>query len=278
MKSDRTTLSIGELARLAECQVDTIRYYERIGIMPKPERSEGKQRRYNEQQARQLLFIRRLRDLGFSVEEASGFLAMRRQDSYGCADFTRIADAWVARIRQQINQLRRLERPARHLINNAGIGIGKRPEELALAEWNGLLATNLTGAFVAAQAAYPEMKRQGGGKIINIGSMFSIFGGPFAAAYGASKGGIVQLTKSLATAWAADNIHVNTVLPGCIDTDLSRGARECEPALHANVLRRTPAGRWGTPRDLAGAAVFLASAASVTGVAIPVDGGFAIQG
>jgi 2-deoxy-D-gluconate 3-dehydrogenase len=166
------------------------------------------------------------------------------------------------------------------LINNAGIGIGKRPEELALAEWNGLLATNLTSAFVAAQAAYPEMKRQGGGKIINIGSMFSIFGGPFAAAYGASKGGIVQLTKSLATAWAADNIQVNAVLPGCIDTDLSRGAREREPALHANVLRRTPAARWGTPRDLAGAAVFLASAASdfVTGAAIPVDGGFAIQG
>ncbi|HYZ40319.1 MAG TPA: glucose 1-dehydrogenase [Stellaceae bacterium] len=166
------------------------------------------------------------------------------------------------------------------LINNAGIGIGKRPEELALAEWNGLLATNLTGAFVTAQAAYPEMKRQGGGKIINIGSMFSIFGGPFAAAYGASKGGIVQLTKSLATAWAADNIQVNAVLPGCIDTDLSRVAREREPVLHANVLRRTPAGRWGTPRDLAGTAVFLASAASdfVTGAAIPVDGGFAIQG
>jgi 2-dehydro-3-deoxy-D-gluconate 5-dehydrogenase len=166
------------------------------------------------------------------------------------------------------------------LINNAGIGVGKRPEKLALAEWSGVLATNLTGAFVAAQAAYTEMKRQGGGKIINIGSMFSIFGGSFAAAYGASKGGLVQLTRSLATAWAADNIQVNAVLPGSIDTDLSHAAREREPALNANVLRRTPAGRWGTPRDLAGAAVFLSSAASdfVTGAAIPVDGGFAIQG
>jgi DNA-binding transcriptional MerR regulator len=86
MKSSRTTLGIGELARLAECRVDTIRYYERIGLMPKAERTGGKQRRYNEHQARQLVFIRRLRDLGFSVEEASGFLAMRRQDSYGCAD------------------------------------------------------------------------------------------------------------------------------------------------------------------------------------------------
>ena len=115
MKSDRTALSIGELSRLAECRVDTIRYYERIGLMPKPVRTEGKQRRYNEQQARQLLFIRRLRDIGFSVEEVSGFLAMRRQDSYGCAEFKRIADARVARIRQQIDQLRRLERRIRDI-------------------------------------------------------------------------------------------------------------------------------------------------------------------
>ena len=166
------------------------------------------------------------------------------------------------------------------LINNAGIQIGKRPEEFALAEWNELLATNLTGAFIAAQGAYPEMKRQVGGKIINIGSMFSIFGGPAVAAYGASKGGIVQLTRSLAVAWAADNIQVNAVLPGWIDTDLTRRAREWAPALDESVLRRTPAGRWGIPRDLAGIAVFLASAASdfVTGAAIPVDGGFAIQG
>ena len=166
------------------------------------------------------------------------------------------------------------------LINNAGIQIGKRPEEFALAEWNELLATNLTGAFIAAQGAYPEMKRQVGGKIINIGSMFSIFGGPAVAAYGASKGGIVQLTRSLAVAWAADNIQVNAVLPGWIETDLTRRAREWAPALDESVLRRTPAGRWGIPRDLAGIAVFLASAASdfVTGAAIPVDGGFAIQG
>lgn len=110
MKSHRTTLGIGELASLAECRVDTIRYYERIGLMPKPERTGGNQRRYSEQQARHLLFVRRLRDLGFSVEEASGFLAMPRQDPYGCADFKRIADARVAQIRQQIGKLRRLER------------------------------------------------------------------------------------------------------------------------------------------------------------------------
>ncbi len=110
MKSARTKLGIGKLARMAQCRVDTIRYYERIGLLPKPERTEGKQRRYGEQQARQLLFIRRLRDLGFSIEEVSGFLAMRRQESYGCSDFKQIADARVAQIRQQIGQLRRLER------------------------------------------------------------------------------------------------------------------------------------------------------------------------
>jgi len=166
------------------------------------------------------------------------------------------------------------------LVNNAGIGGGKRPEDFALSEWNAILATNLTGVFLTAQAAYPEMKQRGGGKIINIGSMFSIFGGPLVAAYGASKGGVVQLTKSLATAWAADNIQVNAVLPGWIDTDMTRRARERVPDLYENVLRRTPAGRWGTPRDLAGIAVFLASTGSdfITGTTIAVDGGFAIQG
>jgi 2-deoxy-D-gluconate 3-dehydrogenase len=166
------------------------------------------------------------------------------------------------------------------LINNAGIGRGQRPEELTVTDWNSVLATNLTGAFIAAQAAYPAMKSQGGGKIINIGSMYSIFGAWYSAAYGASKGGIVQLTKSLATAWATDNIQVNAVLPGWIDTDLTRRARAQRSELHDSVVCRTPAARWGAPRDLAGIAVFLASTASdfVTGAAIPVDGGFAIQG
>jgi 2-deoxy-D-gluconate 3-dehydrogenase len=110
--------------------------------------------------------------------------------------------------------------------------------------------------------------------------MMSIFGASFAPAYGASKGGIVQLTKSAASAWARDNIQVNAVLPGWIDTELTQGARRQVPGLHENVLRRTPAGRWGTIDDMAGVAVFLASAASdfVTGTAIPVDGGYSIQG
>jgi 2-dehydro-3-deoxy-D-gluconate 5-dehydrogenase len=110
--------------------------------------------------------------------------------------------------------------------------------------------------------------------------MMSIFGVSFSPAYGPSKGGLVQLTKSLATAWAKDNIQVNAVLPGWIDTELTRGARRQVPELHDNVLRRTPAGRWGTMEDMAGVAVFLASAASdfVTGTAIPVDGGYSVLG
>jgi 2-deoxy-D-gluconate 3-dehydrogenase len=123
------------------------------------------------------------------------------------------------------------------------------------------------------------MQRANGGKIVNIGSMMSIFGASFVAPYGASKGGIVQLTRALATAWAKDNIQVNAVLPGWIDTALTRRAREEVSGLHERVLARTPAGRWGAPEDLAGIAVFLCSAASdfVTGTAIPVDGGYAVQ-
>jgi 2-deoxy-D-gluconate 3-dehydrogenase len=165
------------------------------------------------------------------------------------------------------------------LVNNAGINIRKPAQELSAAEWKEVIDTNLTSAFVCSQAAYPAMKQAGGGKIINIGSMLSIFGAGFAPAYGASKGGIVQLTKALASGWAKDNIQVNAVLPGWIDTDLTRGAREQIKGLNAMVLMRTPAGRWGVPADLAGIAVFLASRASdfVTGTAIPVDGGYAAQ-
>ena len=166
------------------------------------------------------------------------------------------------------------------LVNNAGTNIRKPPHEVSLAEWRQVLDTNLTSAYLCSHAAYPPMKAAGGGKIINIGSMMSIFGAGFAPAYAASKGGIVQFTKACASAWARDNIQVNAVLPGWIDTDLTRQARQQVAGLNENVLRRTPAGRWGTIDDMAGVAVFLASAASgfVTGTAIPVDGGYSIQG
>ncbi len=166
------------------------------------------------------------------------------------------------------------------LVNNAGINIRKAPQDYSLEEWHRVLDSNLTSAFVASQAAYPHLRTAGGGKIINIGSMMSIFGASFVAAYGASKGGIVQLTRALACAWAKDNLQVNAVLPGWIDTALTQRARKEIDGLHERVLARTPAARWGTPADMAGIAVFLCSSASdfVTGTAIPVDGGYSAQG
>jgi len=166
------------------------------------------------------------------------------------------------------------------LINNAGINNRKRPDEYEMAEWREVLDVNLNSAFACCQAAYPEMQKAGGGKIINIGSMYSLFGGAYTVPYAASKGGIVQMTKGLAAAWAKDNIQVNAVLPGWIDTELTQNARRVLSDLHDNVLRRTPAGRWGDIDDMAGIAAFLASPASnfVTGTAIPVDGGYAVLG
>ena len=164
------------------------------------------------------------------------------------------------------------------LVNNAGINIRKSPQDYTLEEWHRVLNINLTSLFVCCQAAYPHLRVRGG-KIINIGSMMSIFGASFAAPYGASKGGVVQLTKSLAAAWAGENIQVNAVLPGWIDTELTKGAREQVSGLHEKVLARTPAARWGVPQDMAGIAVFLAAPASdfITGTAIPVDGGYSIS-
>ena len=179
-------------------------------------------------------------------------------------------------VEQTVRELGRID----ILVNNAGINIRKAPHALSLEEWDSVIKTNLTSAFLCSQAVYPVMKAAGGGKIINIGSMMSIFGAGFAPAYAASKGGIVQFTRSCAVAWAADNIQANAVLPGWIDTDLTKRARAEIDGLHDKVLARTPAARWGATADFAGIAVFLSSSASdfVTGTAVPVDGGFSIMG
>lgn len=161
------------------------------------------------------------------------------------------------------------------LVNNAGTTVRKRPEDLSFEEWQKVMDTNLASAFLCSRACFPFLK-QNGGKILNNGSMLSLFGSPWAPAYAASKGGIVQLTKSLATAWAEHNIQVNCFLPGWIDTPLTVGARQQVEGLHEKVLARTPAKRWGTLDDFQGLAIFLSSSASdfITGAVIPVDGGF----
>ena len=164
------------------------------------------------------------------------------------------------------------------LVNNAGTTIRNRPEDYEAADWDLVQDVNLRGAFLCCREGYPHMVRQGGGKIINIGSMTSIFGLDWGAPYAASKGGIVQLSKSLAIAWAKDNIQVNAILPGWIETDLTAPLGERFPDRHAQITSRIPDGRWGVPSDFAGIAAFLASSASdyVTGTAIPVDGGYSV--
>jgi 2-deoxy-D-gluconate 3-dehydrogenase len=162
------------------------------------------------------------------------------------------------------------------LVNNAGINIRKPPEEFTMEEWHRVLDSDLTSIFVCSRAAYPEFKKVGGGKIISTGSLGALFAAPYAAPYNAAKGGMVQLTKCLATAWAKDNVQVNAFHPGYTDTEFMRRARAEVPGMHEKVISRSPMKRWGVPEDFAGVAVFLASPASnfVTGASLFADGGF----
>jgi len=161
------------------------------------------------------------------------------------------------------------------LVANAGINIRKAPEKYLPNEVDRIIKVNLTGVFDCCQAVYPSMKKRGGGKIITVGSLTSVFGFGIAPIYSATKGAVVQLTMSLANSWGRDNIQVNSVLPGWIKTELTEQTRSL-PDFVNKVLDRTPAGRWGEPIDFAGIAKFLGSSDSdfITGVAIPVDGGF----
>lgn len=164
------------------------------------------------------------------------------------------------------------------LVNNAGIAELGAPEHMSDEAWGSVIETNLSSVFRFSRAAHPSLAGSGGGKIINIGSMYSIFGSPFAASYAASKGGVIQLTRSLAVAWAKDNIQVNAILPGWITTDMTAPIREDMPDLYGSIIARTPAGRFGEPQELAGTAIFLASEASdfVTGQSIAVCGGYSV--
>ncbi len=163
------------------------------------------------------------------------------------------------------------------LVNAAGIAAGGPAERLSEETWDSVIDTNLKGSFLMAQTAYPLLVANGGGKIINIGSEYAIFGSAFGLPYSASKGGIIQLTKSLAVAWAKDNIQVNAIIPGWIKTDMTAGLG-ANKAFNDSIIQRTPARRWGEPEEIAGTAVFLASKASsfITGQSIGVDGGYSI--
>ncbi len=227
---------------------------------------------------------------GLARAGASVMIAARNREKSAAAEQSlRQLTAHVASVEVDVLDKASVEQMARAtaerfgridiLVTNAGTNIRKPPEEYSVEEWSQVLDVNLRGTFFCAQAVHAHMRRARAGKIITIGSMTSIFGASFAAPYSASKGGTVQLTKALASAWAKDNIQVNAVLPGWIDTELTRQSRREVAGLEERVVARTPLGRWGTPDDLAGIAVFLASPASdfVTGAAIPVDGGYSAQ-
>ena len=161
------------------------------------------------------------------------------------------------------------------LVNNAGLI--RRADALAFAEadWDAVMNVNLKSAFFLAQAAGRQMLNQGGGKIINIASMLSYQGGIRVASYTASKSGLAGLTRLLANEWAVKGINVNAIAPGYFETNNTAALRTDEDRSR-DILARIPAGRWGRPSDLGGAAVFLASAASdyVHGTLLPVDGGW----
>lgn len=166
------------------------------------------------------------------------------------------------------------------LVNNAGISRrSDEPHLLSKNDWDDVIDTNLNSIHHMTSAIFPHLKKNKSGKIINIGSMMSIFGNANSAAYAASKGGVVQYTKSCAIAWAKYNIQINAILPGWIVTDMTNEFKKINPKRYATIVGRTPAERWGLPKDLAGTAIFLSSAFSdfVNGVSIPVDGGYSVM-
>jgi NAD(P)-dependent dehydrogenase (short-subunit alcohol dehydrogenase family) len=160
------------------------------------------------------------------------------------------------------------------LVNCAGMIL--RGAEYDIAAFQKVVDVNLTGTMRMCVAARPGLAAAGSAAIVNTASMLSFFGGPQVPAYAASKGAIVQLTKSLAVAWAADGIRVNAIAPGWIATDLTRGLVDDE-ARSSAILARTPMRRWGEPADIGESVVFLCSdgARFITGTVLPIDGGYA---
>jgi 2-dehydro-3-deoxy-D-gluconate 5-dehydrogenase len=221
-------------------------------------------------------------DIAFETtgEESATVVEIRRDfgaEVYSARVDVRLEEDNKMMVREALDRFGRID----ILVCNAGIPSGGvTPEEMPVSKWDDIMNTNLRSFFLAAKEVRPVMAKAGGGKIISIGSMLSVMGvGPFAV-YGASKGGVLQLTRGLASGWAKYGIQVNCIMPGWINTELSINAKANDPELDRRVRVRTPAGRWGETDDIAGCAVFLASHASdfITGAAIPVDGGYSIQG
>lgn len=161
------------------------------------------------------------------------------------------------------------------LVNNAGIQVRGKAEEIPLEGWDRLMELNVTAVFEMSQLAATHMMKHGGGKIINLASMLSFFGGFQCSPYAASKGAVAQLTKALSNEWASQGINVNAIAPGYMDTPLNTAIIN-DPVRNHEITLRIPANRWGVPEDLKGTVIFLASKASdyVSGAVIPIDGGY----
>ncbi len=161
------------------------------------------------------------------------------------------------------------------LVNNAGIQRRNKCEDFLMSDWDDVLNVNLRAVFKLCQLAGREMIKNGGGKIINLASMLSYFGGFTVPAYAAAKGGVAQLTKALSNEWASKNISVNAIAPGYMATEMNTKLLEDEKR-NTEILGRIPVGRWGKPEDVKGITIFLASKASdyLSGAVIPVDGGY----
>jgi gluconate 5-dehydrogenase len=186
---------------------------------------------------------------------------------FDIADEDQVAAA-VVRIEREVG-------PIDILVNNAGVNRRFPLLEMPLPEWDAVIRTNLTGAFIVARAVVPGMIARGGGKVINICSMMSELGRDTVGAYAAAKGGLQMLTRNMATEWARHDIQVNGIGPGYFATSLTEPLRVDGHPLNDFIIDRTPSGRWGDPEDLQGAAIFLASRASdfVNGHVLYVDGG-----
>lgn len=165
------------------------------------------------------------------------------------------------------------------LVNAHGIQRRHAPEEFPVSDWDDVLSVNLSSVFLLCQEAGKVMLPKGYGKIINVASMISFFGGQTIPAYAAAKGGVAQLTKALSNDWAGRGINVNAIAPGYMDTDMNAALLDPSNPRYQQITDRIPAHRWGTPEDMKGACIFLASHASdyLGGAIIPVDGGYLVK-
>jgi 2-deoxy-D-gluconate 3-dehydrogenase len=222
-----------------------------------------------------------------SAGAAVAILARNEEKNHAVIEELRAADARAHAIRLDVTDRAALrpafeeaERelgPVTILVNNAGIALPGGALKAAPETWDRVIETNLNAAFLLAQIAAQAMAPRCAGKIINIASEYAHFGNAIAPSYAASKGALIQLTRSMAVELAPHQIQVNAIVPGWIESDMTAPIKS--RPFYEEILKRTPAGRFGTPEECAGAAIFLASSASdfVTGATLVVDGGYAIR-